>query len=98
MNNQESGHKGGLATRDNHITLCPLCGSLIKNRFFSETGAKGGQATLQRYGREHYVKAGKMGGRGNKKNIPAARSSGLEIQEGLGMTSSLLAPKGVKGN
>ena len=91
MDPRESGHKGGLATRDNHITLCPLCGSLIKNRFFTETGAKGGQATLQRHGREHYVKAGKMGGRGNKKT-PAAESSGLEIQEGLGVTSSLLAP------
>ena len=83
MTSQDSGHKGGIATRDNHPTLCPLCGSLIKSQFFSETGEKGGQATLQRYGREHFVKAGRMGGRGKKKT-PAVRSSGHKIQEGLG--------------
>ena len=88
MTPQDSGHKGGVATKNNHITLCPLCGSLIKSQFFSETGEKGGQATLERYGREHYVRAGRMGGRGNKKTS-AAESSGLEIQEGLGVT---LAP------
>ena len=92
MTPQDSGHKGGIATRDNHPTLCPLCGSLIKSKFFSETGAKGGQATLERHGREHYVRAGRMGGRGNKKT-PAAGSSGLKIQEGSGVTSSLLAPE-----
>ena len=67
MNNQESGRLGGVATRDNHPTLCPLCGALIKSRFFSETGARGGQATLEKYGREHYIRAGRMGGRGNKR-------------------------------
>lgn len=68
MDNTESGQKGGLATRDSHITLCPLCGNPVKNQFFSENGKKGGGRTLELYGREHYVKAGRMGGRGNKRN------------------------------
>ena len=82
MNPKDSGHKGGVATRDNHPTLCPLCGSLIKSRFFSETGEKGGQATLQRYGREHYVRAGKMGGRGNKRILITTKEGENEM---LGM-------------
>jgi len=79
MNNQESGRLGGTVTRDNHPTLCPLCGSLIKSRFFSEAGQKGGEATLKKYGREHYVRAGKMGGRGNKKNAPLLTEDVIEI-------------------
>lgn len=63
MTHQDSGHKGGTATRDNHPTLCPCCGSLVKSEFYKETGAKGGLSTLRKYGREHYVRAGKMGGR-----------------------------------
>ena len=92
MNPKDSGRKGGTATRDNHPTLCPCCGSLIKSQFFSEAGQKGGEATLKRYGREHYVRAGKKGGR---PRILAAESSGNQIQEGLEVTSSLLAPEGV---
>jgi general stress protein YciG len=68
MNPKDSGHKGGIATRDNHITLCSECGHLIKSQFYSETGAKGGATTLKRYGREHYTNMGKKGGRGNKRN------------------------------
>ena len=68
MDKQTAGRKGGVATKNNHITLCSLCGSLVKSQFFSETGEKGGQATLQRHGREHYVRAGRMGGRGNKRH------------------------------
>jgi general stress protein YciG len=91
MNPKDSGCKGGIRTRDNHPSLCPLCGSLVKSQFYSEVGQAGGEATLNKYGREHYQRAGRMGGRGNKR-IPAAESSGLEIQEGSGVTSSLLTP------
>ena len=68
MTPEESGRKGGLATRDNHISLCPCCGNPIRSSFFEKTGQKGGEATLNKYGREHFVKAGRMGGRGNKRN------------------------------
>lgn len=67
MNSQESGRKGGIATRDNHLTLCPLCGALIKNQFFSEKGQKGGETTKRRYGRAFYSEIGHLGGRGNKR-------------------------------
>ena len=92
MNPEESGRKGGTVTRDNHPSLCPLCGSLVKSRFFSEAGQKGGEATLKKYGRGHYVEMGLRGGRGNKKNdIPTIRSNGhKQIQEGV--RSDLLAP------
>ena len=62
---EESGRRGGLATRDNHISLCPSCGNPIKSRFFSENGQKGGQTTLQRYGPDFYREIGRLGGRGN---------------------------------
>jgi len=83
MNPKDSGHKGGIATRDNHPTLCPLCGHLVKSQFYSEAGMKGGQATLKKYGKEHYIKAGRLGGRGNRRSnnqeglesLPALRSS-----------------------
>jgi general stress protein YciG len=63
MNPIESGRKGGTATRDKYPSLCPLCGSLIKSAFYSEVGHAGGEATLKRYGREHFVEMGKRGGR-----------------------------------
>ena len=68
MNPVESGRRGGLATRDRHITLCPCCGNPIKSQFFSENGQKGGLATKQRYGREFFVQAGHLGGRGNTRD------------------------------
>lgn len=80
MTPQESGRRGGLATRDNHIELCPCCGSPIKNRFFSETGQKGGETTKRRYGREFFVQAGHLGGRGNTR------------EKRLGLVSSLANP------
>ena len=67
MKPQESGRKGGITTRDRHITLCPTCGQPIKSAFFSEAGKRGGQVTLARHGREFYQKIGRMGGRGNRK-------------------------------
>ena len=68
MNRQDSGRKGGLATRDNHISLCSCCGNPIKNAHFSEVGRKGGEATLRKYGIAFYSKVGHLGGRGNKRN------------------------------
>jgi len=91
MNPKDSGHKGGIRTRDNHLSLCPLCGHLVKSRWYKETGKKGGEATLKKYGREHFVKMGRRGGR---PRILAARLD--QIQEGLEVTSSLLAPEGVR--
>ena len=67
MTPEESGRKGGITTRDRHITLCPCCGQPIKSQFFSDTGRRGGEATLAKYGREHFKNMGRMGGRGNKK-------------------------------
>jgi len=68
MTPEESGRKGGLATRDNHIELCPCCGNPIKSSFFEKTGQKGGEATLRKYGRDFYRECGRLGGRGNKRN------------------------------
>jgi general stress protein YciG len=68
MNPKESGRKGGLATRDSHLMLCPSCGNPIKSCFFEETGRKGGEATSKRYGRRFYSEIGHLGGRGNKRN------------------------------
>jgi len=89
MNRQESGRKGGITTRDNHISLCPECGHPIKSRFFSEIGKiggqKGGLTTKQRYGREFFVQAGHLGGRGNTR------------EKRLGLVSSLASPsRGVR--
>ena len=89
MEKVESGRLGGIATKNNHITLCPVCGSPIKSQFYSEIGSKGGQVNFEKCGTEGMAARGRMGGRGNKK-ISAAESSGLEIQEGLGVLS--LAP------
>lgn len=65
MRPQESGRKGGLATRARHLILCPSCGNPIKSQFYKETGMKGGNATLAKYGRDFYRKCGALGGRGN---------------------------------
>lgn len=82
MTPQESGRKGGITTRDNHITLCPLCGSPIKSSFFSENGSKGGETTLKKHGRAFYSRIGASGGRGNKRegrgaNEPAPLPGGI---------------------
>ena len=73
--------------------------------YFAKVGGKGGDETFARHGTEFYRKNGKFSGRGITKekriakfgydplakNIPAAESGGLEIQEGLGVSS--LAPR-----
>jgi len=70
MTPEESGRKGGNATRDTHITLCPLCGSPRKTQFFADTGKKGGETTAQRAGKDgspSMSQRGQLGGRGNTK-------------------------------
>lgn len=69
MSPQESGRRGGTTTRDNHLSLCPLCGAPKKNQFFAETGKKGGEMTLQRHGKSFYSQIGRLGGRGNTREI-----------------------------
>ena len=59
------GKKGGMATRDNHISLCPLCGAPVKNQYLADTGRRGGEATLNKHGISHYSRIGRLGGRGN---------------------------------
>ena len=73
MTPRESGRLGGLATRGNHITLCPCCGQPIKSAFFSEAGKCGGEDTLAKYGRENFKNMGRMGGRGNRKEKPTGK-------------------------
>lgn len=111
MTPEDSGHKGGVATRDNHSFICPFTKKpcvIMVQEYFAKTGSKGGNETSERYGPEFYRRLGKFSGRGITKEkriakfgydplakkTPAARSSGLEIQEGLGV-SLPLAPKGV---
>ena len=62
---KESGKLGGTATRDKHISVCPLCGTPVKNQHFAETGRRGGETTLQKHGRGFYSQIGRLGGRGN---------------------------------
>ena len=68
MAKDTAGRLGGMATRDTHLTLCPLCGTPVKNGYFTGTGRKGGQATLDKKGRSFYSQIGRLGGRGNKRN------------------------------
>jgi general stress protein YciG len=68
MTPKEPGQKGGTATRDNHVMVCPLCGAPAKNGFFSDIGKRGGKTTLQNRGRSFYQQIGHLGGRGRKRN------------------------------
>ena len=61
----EAGKKGGIATRDNHISLCPLCGSPVTNQCLANAGKKGGETTRKKHGRTFYSQIGRLGGRGN---------------------------------
>ena len=68
MTPRESGQKGGVATRDSRITLCPLCGTPGKNQFFAGIGKKGGETAAQRAGKDgspSMSQRGQQGGRGN---------------------------------
>jgi hypothetical protein len=66
---------------------CPLDGRLCearlraeKSEFHTENarkggligGRKGGEVTKRRHGKEHYSRIGKLGGRGNKKEVAHA--------------------------
>lgn len=103
MNPIESGHKGGISTRDNHSFVCPIMHKACVIMIHAYFGKTGGDTTLERHGREFYVENGKYSGRGITKEkriakfgydplakrILAAESSGNQIQEGL---ESLPAP------
>ncbi|HUW44806.1 MAG TPA: hypothetical protein VMW50_03330 [Dehalococcoidia bacterium] len=62
---REKGKLGGIATRDGHLTICPLCGSPRQSQYFTKTGRKGGNTTLKRHGHGFYSRIGSLGGRGN---------------------------------
>jgi general stress protein YciG len=70
----QKGRLGGVATRDRHISLCPLCGIPTKNQHFADTGKRGGDTTLQRHGRDFYSQIGRLGGRGNTREKRIGRS------------------------
>ena len=47
---KEKCRAGGIATRDNNITLCPLCGNPVKNKHFTTIGQRGGLRSAQTAG------------------------------------------------
>jgi len=68
MKPEEKGKLGGVATRDNHISVCPLCGTPAKNRHFMTIGQKGGERAAQTAGQNgtpSMSERGQLGGRGN---------------------------------
>lgn len=68
MNPIEKGKLGGTATRDNHISVCPLCGTPVKNQYFMTIGQKGGQRAVETAGDNGNLtmsERGRLGGRGN---------------------------------
>jgi len=75
MNHHESGRRGGqaLAKLSAHECICDRCGQVLvkkarrvlgQHNHFDDIGSDGGQATLERHGREHFREIGRMGGRG----------------------------------
>jgi len=70
MTPKEKGKIGGTTTRDNHLSVCPLCGLPVKNRHFMAIGQKGGERAVQTAGRNgtpSMSERGQLGGRGNKR-------------------------------
>jgi len=68
MRPEEKGKLGGTATRDNHISVCPLCGTPRKNQHFVSIGQKGGERSAQTAGQNGTLsmsERGRLGGRGN---------------------------------
>jgi hypothetical protein len=68
MTPQEKGKLGGTANRDNHISVCPLCGAPVKSQFFMSIGQKGGERAAQTAGKNGTLsmsERGRLGGRGN---------------------------------
>jgi len=70
MTPKEKGKLGGTVTRDNHISVCPLCGAPVKSRYFMSVGQKGGERAAQTAGGNGTLsmsERGRLGGRGNTK-------------------------------
>jgi len=70
MTARESGQQGGVATREGHVSICPLCGAPLKNGFYTEIGKRGGERATQTAGKNDtpsMSERGRLGGRGNKK-------------------------------
>lgn len=76
MTPEESGHKGGIATRDNHSFTCPFMKKpcvIMVQEYFAKTGSKGGDETSRRHGPEFYRRLGKFSGRGITKEKRIAK-------------------------
>lgn len=80
MNKQEAGQRGGIACRlrqgTDYVPVILIVGSLcqllqfpIVTEYFSLQGSKGGDATLNRHGRDHFSAIGKLGGRPRENKI-----------------------------
>jgi hypothetical protein len=71
MSHSEAGRLGGISTSIKYgveSLRCPTCGHLMeKSEFHAKAGSIGGsiggRKVLKLYGREHFSKLGKMGGR-----------------------------------
>ena len=104
MNRVEAGHKGGLRTAQltARECICDRCGQVLvkkarrllgQHNHFDDIGSAGGQATLDKYGREHFQEIGRKGGRGNTKGkrlgyslepvTPTEKGSGASGETGL---------------
>lgn len=64
---QRGAIKGGETTKHRFgIDKCPCCGRLMMNGYYSDLAQKGGQAVVEKYGRDHMREIGKKGGRPRK--------------------------------
>ena len=106
MTPQEKGKLGGTSTRENHISVCPLCGAPVKSQHFMTIGQRGGERAAQTAGKNGILsmsERGRLGGRGRtreKRNRTHAEnnvSGTLEGQEralvGVGSVITTPDPK-----
>ena len=64
---KQGGKKGGETTKARYgIDRCPCCGRMMLNGYYSDLAQQGGQAVVEKYGREHMREIGKKGGRPRK--------------------------------
>lgn len=79
MTPEEKGKLGGSTTRDNHISVCPLCGVPVKNQHFMTIGQKGGERAVQTAGMNgtpSMSERGRLGGRGNTREKRSVGNDG----------------------
>lgn len=108
MNRQEAGRLGGLkggrrlATLTAQECICDKCGRpltskmrkiLGKKNHYDDIGLKGGQAIIQKYGKEHMSEIGKLGGRGNKRTVTEATSMSEQEARNGGSSASRFSLK-----